>query len=197
MERNIALLLYAILQFIAFLLVLVATPLDMFRSQNGQPLQGCLTLWGFKYNCSSLGKDVVISTVWNSCPRRLMLFHAAEAFAIVSIFLYGMAFILGVVMLLCSFNLRYVCLGLNIVGAITLCVVWAAMAMTYLKEDGGPCPAMRTLLNYGVGFTLLIIAWVLDIINIFFLLLPYNVKASSELDNAKGNLNEEAPESST
>ncbi|CAJ1007780.1 putative Amastin surface glycoprotein [Leishmania naiffi] len=197
MEWNVALLVYAVVQFIAFFFVLVATPIDMFRAKNGQALKGCLTLWGFKDNCSSLTNDVEISTVWDSCSNRLRLFQASGAFAIISIFVYGAAFMLGVVMLLCSSNLRLVCLGLNIVGAFTVCFVWAVMAMTYLTEDGGPCPAMRTLLQYGAGFALLIIAWLLDVINVLFLLLPYNLNALSELDNAVGNTKGEAPENST
>ncbi|CAJ1007779.1 putative Amastin surface glycoprotein [Leishmania naiffi] len=179
MEWNIALLVYVVLQFIAFMLVLVATPIDMFRSNNGQGGVQCVTLWGSKANCNGITNDRTISSLFVMCPRRLRLLRAAEAFAIVSIFIYGAAFMLGVVVLLCSSNLRLVCLVLNIVGAVTVCFVWAVIAVTYLTEDGG-CSALRTLLQYGAGFALLIIAWLLDVINVLFLVLSMSTTVSSE-----------------
>nr|CAJ2465524.1 unnamed protein product [Leishmania braziliensis] len=181
MELNIALLVYAVLQFIAFFFVLVATPIDMFRSRGhiGE-FPSCLTLWGFKRDCYSISADGTPSEIWAECPGRLMRFRIAEALAIVSIFVYGAAFALGVVMLFCCSCLRFVCVALNILGVATLCVVWAAMAQIYHQDEIETCPALQISMNYGGGFTLFVLAWVLDILNIFFLLLPSTTKVSDE-----------------
>ncbi|XUY37211.1 amastin-like surface protein, putative [Leishmania panamensis] len=181
MEWNIALLLYAVVQFIAFFCVLVATPLDMFRFRvNFFNITGCLTLWGFKDKCSDISHNFTVYRVWDECPGRLRLFRAVEAFAIVSILVYGTAFVLGVVMLFCRLILRWICLGLNIAGAITVCFVWASMVVAFLRDGDGPCPALQIFAQYGVGFALFVVAWVLDIINIFLLVLSIGTTISTE-----------------
>ncbi|CBZ40960.1 uncharacterized protein [Leishmania mexicana MHOM/GT/2001/U1103] len=182
MAYNVLLLVYVILQFIAFLLVLVATPMEMFRQKDVSPDGSffCYTLWGFKFNCRSLDYDVPIHEVFTNCPVLLHRFRAAQAFAIISIFVYGAAFILGLILLFCSPSLRMVCLALNIVGIATLCVVWAAMAVTYNTYDGPQCLRVNIFLKYGAGFVLFVIAWILDIINTVILLLPCTVTDSDE-----------------
>ncbi|CAJ1039105.1 putative Amastin surface glycoprotein [Leishmania shawi] len=180
MEWNIALLVYVVLQFIAFLFVLVATPLDMFRFKpNFRRIEGCVTLWGHKTVCNSMFYDRNLYEAWGICPSRLMRFRVADAFAIISIVVYGAAFILGVIMLFCCSCLRFVCVLLNIVGAVTVCVVWATMVVTFFKDDDEDCPALQGFAQYGVGFALLIIAWVLDVINIIFLVLSMTTAALS------------------
>ncbi|CBZ40994.1 uncharacterized protein [Leishmania mexicana MHOM/GT/2001/U1103] len=175
MTYSVLLLVYVILQFIAFFFVLVATPIEMFVERN--PLRssfpGCYTLWGFKFGCRSLDYVFPIDQVFTDCPVVQHRFRAAQAFAIISIFVYGAAFILGSILLFCCSFLRMVCLALNIVGIATLCVVWAAMAVTYNNREGRDCPALKNHWAYGTGFVLFVIAWILDIINIIFLLLPY------------------------
>ncbi|XUY37206.1 amastin-like surface protein, putative [Leishmania panamensis] len=181
MEWSIALLVYVVLQFIAFLLVLVATPLDMFRFKPQVPnFRGCLTLWGFTNSCGSVLYNGTVYDVWDECPRHLMRFHAAEAFAIISIFVYGTAFVLGVIMLFCCSILRWVCLGLNILGAITACIVWATMVVIYFNGEGNDCPPLRRLTHYGAGFGLFVAAWVLNLINIFVLLLSICTPVTTE-----------------
>ncbi|TPP50483.1 Amastin surface glycofamily protein [Leishmania donovani] len=135
-------LVYAILQFIAFFFVLVATPIDMFRSRKDFP-----------------------------------------AFAVISIFVYGTAFVLGLIALCCCACLRWVCLALNVAGIATLCIVWASMVVIYYKDEGFACSPFRDFFSYGAGFALLVVAWCLDIINVGLLLLPF--EATLSLGSAK------------
>nr|CAJ2465456.1 unnamed protein product [Leishmania braziliensis] len=90
-------------------------------------------------------------------------------------------------MLFCCTYLRFVCLALNIAGAITLCVVWVAMVRTYTGREGPRCLLMESLYSYGPGVVLLLVAWALNILNITTLLLPCPGSDSSE--SGKGTEN--------
>ncbi|CAJ1992514.1 amastin-like surface protein [Leishmania donovani] len=175
MKYNIPLILYVVLQLVAFILLLAGTPSDIFiRTDHGPGYPTiCLTLWGFKTDCSSRHHTLTIDRTFGACPPRVHRFRAAQAFTIISILVYGAAFIAGLTLLFCCSFLRLVCLALNIVGSVTLCVVWAAMAVTYNKADGPQCTRLSEVYKYGSGFVLFLIAWLLDIINIIILLLPY------------------------
>ncbi|TPP39969.1 Amastin surface glycofamily protein [Leishmania donovani] len=182
MACNIGMFLYAILQFIAFLFVLVATPFSMFSmAVKGLPNEGCYTLWGFKSTCNR-GMEVTKSDeLWANCMGRRNRFRAAQAFAVISIFVYGTAFVLGLVALCCCACLRWACLALNVAGIATLCIVWASMVVTFNKYEGPGCPAMKEITTLGAGFALLVVAWCLDIINIALLLLPWQDRDSDKL----------------
>nr|CAJ2465517.1 unnamed protein product [Leishmania braziliensis] len=189
MEWNIPLLVYAVLQIIAFLLVLVATPLDMFRfNEDGSNVTGFISLWGTTFIVGDLSFFSSSSDVWDLCPDRVMRFRVAQALAVFSILVYGAAGALGVIMLFCCPLLRWICLTLNIVGAVTACVVWAAMVLTYFTNEGRTCPALMTRTKFGVGFALFVVAWVLDLINIVFLALPFHIVVFRQLDGANKNL---------
>ncbi|CAJ1014018.1 putative Amastin surface glycoprotein [Leishmania utingensis] len=86
-------------------------------------------------------------------------------------------------MLLCHYWLRWVCLTLNIVGAVTLCIVWASMVVTYNRNEGLSCPAEKRFFRYGAGFVLFLLAWLLDILNIPVLLFLCQDTASGESGN--------------
>ncbi|CBZ24113.1 putative amastin-like protein [Leishmania mexicana MHOM/GT/2001/U1103] len=173
MACNISMTLYVISQFLAFLFVLVATPIDMFyvkelgRFSNAQ----CLTLWGGKEQCYSSTYDVSYDELWENCPHRRLQFRVAATLAVISIFVYGLAFILGFITLCCCICLRWVCLMLNIIGIGTVGAVWALMVVIYYNDDGLFCPRVSSRFDFGVGFALLVVAWCLNIINILFLLL--------------------------
>ncbi|CAM38583.1 putative amastin-like surface protein [Leishmania braziliensis MHOM/BR/75/M2904] len=181
MELNTVFVVYAALQFIAFVFVVVGTPIDMFRVKPmfREGTVPCLTLWGGKFHCFDLSYDFRPEYVFVNCTNRLMRFRVAEAFAIISIFLYGAAFVLGVLMLLCCPLLRWICLGLNIVGAVTLGVVWASMSVAYTVDEMN-CSMLSFEFHYGAGFALFVAAWVLDIINIFVVVLSICTTASAE-----------------
>ncbi|XQJ30503.1 Amastin surface glycoprotein, putative [Leishmania guyanensis] len=109
-----------------------------------------------------------------------MRFRVAEAFAIISILVYGAAFALGVIMLFCCPIGRWICLALNIVGAVAVCVVWATMVVTFFYDEGAFCPALQRFCHYGAGFALFVIAWVLDVLNIFVLVLSIGTTVTTE-----------------
>ncbi|CBZ37649.1 amastin-like surface protein, putative [Leishmania donovani] len=168
MAPSVPLILYVVLQFVAFFFVLVGTPIDMFRSSNSSVFVGqCITLWGFKRDCFSLNYVRTVDVSFEKCPSRIARFRLAQGCAIISIFVYGAAFILGLILLFCCSLLRWVCLVLNVVGMVTSCVVWAAMAVTYNKTDDRACLPVKTLGRYGAAFVLFVLAWILDVINIF------------------------------
>ncbi|TPP51073.1 Amastin surface glycofamily protein [Leishmania donovani] len=142
MTPSIPVIVYVVLQFVAFFFVLVGTPIDMFRSSNSSVFVGqCITLWGMRHHL-------------HPSVRRSV--HA------------------GLYLLFCCSLLRWVCLVLNVVGMVTSCIVWAAMAVTYNKTDDRVCLPVKTLGRYGAGFVLFVLAWILDVINIILLLLPYD-----------------------
>nr|CCM20292.1 Putative amastin-like protein [Leishmania guyanensis] len=134
----------------------------------------CITLWGIKAVCSNLAYESSSDVHWELCPLRRDRFRMGQAFAVISIFVYGMTFVLGVIMLFCCRWVRWVCLTLNIVGAVTLCIVWVAMVVSYYRNDGNDCIVVANFYNYGIGFFLLLVAWVLDIANIPVLLLLWH-----------------------
>ncbi|CAJ07884.1 putative amastin-like surface protein [Leishmania major strain Friedlin] len=179
MKCSIPLVVYVVVQFVAFLLVLVGTPLEMFRAPNRPGVAQCLTLFGFKLDCKSLEYEETVDMQWLNCPARIARFRLAQAFTLISILVYGAAFVLGLVLLYgCTIH-RWVCLALNIVGAVTLCVVWVAMVVTYKKPDEPLCREVRNMgYRFGTGFALLVVAWILDILNMIILLLPCTVPAT-------------------
>ncbi|CAG9583646.1 amastin-like surface protein-like protein [Leishmania major strain Friedlin] len=178
MKRSIPLVVYVVVQFVAFLLVLAGTSADMFRIPRGSLPTLCITLWGLRLTCNSSGYAAYIDATFRPCPHRIARFRLAQAFALISILVYGAAFVLGLVLLFYCSLLRLVCLVLNIVGAVTLCVVWAAMAVTYNKDEHAFCRALKLTGLYAAGFALFLVAWILDILNIIFLLLPCTVPAT-------------------
>ncbi|CBZ24114.1 putative amastin-like protein [Leishmania mexicana MHOM/GT/2001/U1103] len=176
MACRFGMVLYVISQFLAFLFVLVATPIDMFRPKGTSRFGNtdCLTLWGEKKHCYSTVYDQKSSTIWANCPQRGLQFLVAAVLAVISIFVYGLAFILGFIMLFCCFCLRWVCLTLNIVGFGTLSVVWALMVVVYYTDDGTPCPRLSQKYHFGAGFALFLSTWVRDIFSILYLLVTFN-----------------------
>ncbi|CAC9538387.1 Amastin_surface_glycoprotein_-_putative [Leishmania infantum] len=57
------------------------------------------------------------------------------------------------------------------------------MAVTYNKDEGMNCFAIKELGSYGAGFVLFVLAWILDVINIIILLLPCTAAGAAETDN--------------
>ncbi|CAJ1015400.1 putative Amastin surface glycoprotein [Leishmania utingensis] len=173
---RIGLIVYVVLQFFAFFFVLFGTPIDMFRlrTSSSSPSDAVVTtLWGLKRGVFGSEYGLDYTRQWRTCPNRLTRFRVAQAFALISIFVYGTAFVLGVIQLFCCAYLRWVCLALNVVGAVTLCIVWAAMVVTFYTNESFICAEQGRLYTYGSGFVLFVLAWLLDIINIVFLLLPF------------------------
>ncbi|TPP52771.1 Amastin surface glycofamily protein [Leishmania donovani] len=182
MYSHIGVLIYVILQFLALLCLVVATPFDMFREVKGGVFGGraCVTLWGLQKVC--LGTEYIMKTevLWKNCPSRRDRFLLAQVFDVISLAVYAVAFLFGFILLWCCSAFRWVCLALNIVGIGTVCVVWVLMVKVYHIDDGTVCMVLDKGFRFGIGFGLLLVAWVLDIIAIFFLLLPLEAKQDSE-----------------
>ncbi|CAG9582056.1 putative amastin-like surface protein [Leishmania major strain Friedlin] len=180
MKRSIPLVVYVVVQFVAFLLVLVGTPLDIFRGVNPQVLGNlmvCITLFGVKVDCYNTTYAESAEVLWADCLNRLNRFHVAQAFAIISILVYFAAFFFGLLLIFCCPCLRWLCLALNIIGVVTLFIVWVAMVVTYYKDDNAACPKARNEFTFGIGFDLLMTAWCVDIIAAI-LMLTYAVNPS-------------------
>lgn len=175
MAGKVGLVFYCALQLCAFVLVLVGTPIDQFRSKDNDELIGdtpCLTLWGYKSKCYGTKYDSRTKDIWALCDDRRTRFQAAEAFAIISIGVFGAAALFGFIQLCCCPCFRWFCLVLNIVGIVTCCVTWACMASEYNTGRGIACAALKDGMRYGAGFALFVTGWCLCIINIVFLMLP-------------------------
>ncbi|CAJ1992532.1 Amastin surface glycoprotein [Leishmania donovani] len=173
MTPSIPVIVYVVLQFAAFLLVLAGTPLDIFRGVAPEILghkMVCVTLFGLKVDCYNKTYLETTEELWADCFNRLNRFHAAQAFAIISILVYFAAFTFGLLLLFCCPCLRWVCLALNVAGILTLCVVWAAMVVTYYTDDSADCVKAKDEFTFGIGFDLLMAAWCLDIINMIVML---------------------------
>ncbi|CBZ24104.1 putative amastin-like protein [Leishmania mexicana MHOM/GT/2001/U1103] len=173
MACRCSMILYALLQFLAFLFVLVATPIDMFRPKGTSRFAStqCLTLWGEKMECFNTVYTRSSDELWANCTDRRIVFRASEALAVISIFVYALAFILGFIMLFCCFCLRWVCLTLNIIGSVTLSVVWVLMVVVYYTDDVNGCQRLMKWFQFGLGFILLVSAWCLDVLGILDLLI--------------------------
>lgn len=193
MVCNIGLTIYTILEFVAFVFVLVGTPIDMFRSkgQNEIGNSACLTMWGYKSECYSTSYDVKsMSTLFAGCPKRLHHFQAAEAFAIISIAVFAVCFILGLCMCSCCSSCACCCRVLLciliILGIASAAVVWACMAASYNVDHNGDdssaesiisdvnplCYKLKNIVKYGAGFALIVVGWAIHTVNLLFALLP-------------------------
>ncbi|CBZ29099.1 putative amastin [Leishmania mexicana MHOM/GT/2001/U1103] len=181
MAVKLGVIIYVVLQLIAFVFVMIGTGVDMFyiKPEFIVVHKFCVTLWGGKSNCRKPQITLPLNVGWGDCPRIRDNFRAAEAFAIISIFVYGAALLFGCLLLYCCACFRWLCLVLNIVGAVTAGFVWALMVVTYrIKEPN--CQPLSLAYNFGTGFSLFVFAWALDIFNIIFLMLPWQLGQSGK-----------------
>ncbi|XQJ30606.1 Amastin surface glycoprotein, putative [Leishmania guyanensis] len=194
MEFNPFIIVYAAIQFIAFLLVVVGTALDMFRLQSRENFEDrpCITLWGLKPYCNSIVYSLSSDERFSLCPVRRKRFHMAQILAVVSVGVYGTAFALGVIMLYCCLHLRWVCLLLNIVGFVILPIPLALMVLSYKTDENSLCPKLRDDYDFGLVFYIFATAVGMDFIDIVFLLIPWQYDYLDVTCNSKeGNSQEE------
>ncbi|KEG10156.1 amastin-like surface protein-like protein [Trypanosoma grayi] len=152
-------LIFLILQAIVFLAVLIATPLDIYRSLFSD---ACYTMWGYKPDCGS----ETIRTRW-SCKQRRDTISTAAAFAIISIFLALINSALAALSLFCKMRLSNMILFLlSMLIVLTLMVCWACIANVYNEPmcDKKRNKAIGDSYGYGVGFGLLLASWFVQIL---------------------------------
>ncbi|CBZ40950.1 uncharacterized protein [Leishmania mexicana MHOM/GT/2001/U1103] len=197
MAVNLGVIVYVVLQLIAFVFVMIGTGVDMFyiKPEGSFGLRVCVTLWGVKTDCRKPKVTNPSDFRWALCPRIRDNFRVAQAFAIISIFVYGFAFLFGFLLLYFCALFRWVCLALNIVGAVTAGVVWVLMVVTYRIEDPR-CQQLSRGFDFGTGFGLILCAWVLDILDLIFLMLPWQLGESGESEESKEHTEEMEEEES-
>ncbi|CAJ1014503.1 putative Amastin surface glycoprotein [Leishmania utingensis] len=193
MEFNPFIIVYSILQFIAFLLVVAGTVLDMFRVRGVfiPTPQACLTLWGFKDSCSDGKISLTLEQFFYQCTDARNHFYVAAALAVMSIFVYCAAFVLGVIMLYCCVYLRWACLVLNILGSVTLATSWVFVLVVSHRTNLSNCLQVPVSISFGIGFALLIVAWVLDLVSIAFLFIPWQNQDLDESSHSKKSKSQE------
>lgn len=168
---------YSILEAVAFVFIIVGTPIDQFRQQSEDTLgnKPCLTLWGMKNKCYSTTLDSKPQSIFSGCPDRKSRFMAAEAMSIVSILVYGLCLLLAICACGCCSScgccLRVVIVILTLVGIATGAAVWGCMANSY-NVTHNICPPLSRGMKYGAGFALILVAWILHTINLVMALLP-------------------------
>ncbi|KPA82144.1 amastin-like protein [Leptomonas pyrrhocoris] len=195
---RVGIVIYCILQFIAFLFLLVGTPIDQFRLGTDDMFSNspCLTIWGWKNKCISATWSTLTNELWSNCTHRRDRFRASEGLAIAALAIALIACIFGFVMLCCCRCLRWLCFILNLLATGTGCAVSALMIDAYYNRHDSlttgevvigniTCGALRenafvkgevgagvAHFKYGAGFALHIVGWGLCFINIIFLMLP-------------------------
>ncbi|CBZ40998.1 uncharacterized protein [Leishmania mexicana MHOM/GT/2001/U1103] len=186
MAVKLGVIIYVVLQLIAFVFVMIGTGVDMFyiKPEGSFGLRVCITLWGGKTDCRKVQVSNPGNKLWLLCPRIRDNFRLAQAFAIISIFVYGAALLFGCLLLYCCTGFRWLCLALNIVGAVTAGFVWALMVMTY-KVHAPKYVELSRVFDFGTGFGLYVCAWVLDILDLIFLLLPWQLGESGDSEESK------------
>lgn len=93
------------------------------------------------------------------------------------IFTYGVACVLGLVMLCCCHCLRWACLMLSI-STVFLCASWVLVCNLFFDDatssstwSASPnCYKLKTDYKYGACFALLVTGWCLDIVDMVFLM---------------------------
>ncbi|CBZ40958.1 uncharacterized protein [Leishmania mexicana MHOM/GT/2001/U1103] len=181
MAVKLGVIVYVVLQLIAFVFVMIGTGVDMFYIKPELIVvhRFCVTLWGGKSNCREPQITLPLDVGWRDCTRVRDNFRLAQAFAIISVIVYGASLLFGFLLLCCCSDFRLLCLAVNIVGAVTAGVVWALMVVTYrIKEPN--CQPLSLAYNFGTGFGLYVCAWVLDILNLIFLMLPWQLGQSGK-----------------
>ncbi|XQJ30609.1 Amastin surface glycoprotein, putative [Leishmania guyanensis] len=193
MEFNPFIIVYAAIQFIAFLLVCRygAGHVSLQSRENFED-RPCITLWGLKPYCNSIVYSLSSDERFSLCPVRRKRFHMAQILAVVSVGVYGTAFALGVIMLYCCLHLRWVCLLLNIVGFVILPIPLALMVLSYKTDENSLCRSSETIMTLGLVFISSQLPWVWILSTLFFLLIPWQYDYLDVTCNSKeGNSQEE------
>lgn len=187
---KIGLLIYGVLELCAFLCFVVGTPLDQFRSKDQDEFGNtpCLTLWGCKPKCYDPSFKNRVNENFEACPSRAAKFKVAQSFAILTILISLVALIMVALMCsclaYCSCCVRLVVVVLTVVAIGSGAVTWSMMVVAFHNSQG-ECPALKKLFfcpgvedssansKYGAGFGLLVVGWVLQVLNMVFIHLPY------------------------
>ncbi|CAD2213019.1 amastin-like protein [Angomonas deanei] len=208
-QPRVAPIVFCVLQFIALILSVLGVCFDQYKPHEviQQDAFGCISLWSFKMpgeNCIT-GKNFELSSeeLFSVCKTRSQKVKAAGGLGIAGIILIFIALVVGGAAICTGVAaLRFVCVGINVLAFIFLCVTWALVAYMFnngedlsnesLQSGLTPdelslvqlfCSSFKsfndafagtgfTVIKYGSGFGLLIAAWGMVLINTIVVVLP-------------------------
>lgn len=196
----IANMVFGFLQFAAFLLILVGTPLDQFRARKSTDSPSsastyisndmCITIWGYKDKCYSTSYTYTPKEIWSNCDGRVARFKTAAGCVIATIVIAGASCLAGFIQNCYCGCLKYLCIILNIACVAVVAVTWGCLLDCYLKDMGSSlnaagvdvCQKLKDFkgvdgtltegMRLGTGFILVLVGWALCIVNIFIILIP-------------------------
>lgn len=186
---GIALIVIALgLQVMAFVLTVIATPLDVFRNKHPRSYipdskqRACYSMWGYKRcgprrsisSFSVSGSTVPLPMSGYICAAYRSRLRASAAFSVVGIF-FALLTIVFIVLAMCKVMKTFVPALLALLSMVFLLVCWACMSGTYHKScvwsHRGPGliivskkEKMQDEYNYGAGFAIMVAAWGLELI---------------------------------
>ncbi|EPY38974.1 amastin-like surface protein-like protein [Angomonas deanei] len=94
--------------------------------------------------------------------------NAGAAFAIISIFVTLVALIFGIFMIVKIKCAVFIPLVLVAVSLVTILIAWACPAS---MKTSSICGWKWDYMHYGAGFGLMVTAWVLELLNLVFLII--------------------------
>lgn len=167
---------YAIIEFVVLGFMVSGSVLEMFKAteQDPQGEIGCLSLWGERAKCSSVSIKPALENLFVLCPKMNDLFKVSLAFAILSVMIMVTCFVLALFLYCCCYTcgcfMRSLVLLLTFIGSSSAAVVWICMTCAYYNSYGG-CTPLKETNKLGLGFIFVTVAFGLNCINIFMVLL--------------------------
>lgn len=152
-----------ILQFLVFLFVLIATPLDAFRGQRSGNQNLCYSMWGRKFCGANSLNPWKFPYKGFPCAAIRDLMSTAGAFAIFSILITLIVFVLMVLNIARIVRIaNMITFIIAIIAVVTTLISWACMA----GANGRKCDGSRGLADYEFAgaFGLMVTAWILQMI---------------------------------
>ncbi|KEG08651.1 amastin-like surface protein-like protein [Trypanosoma grayi] len=149
-------------QSLVFILVIIATPIEMYTSSAAQ---GCYTLWGYEENCNRWKPRLE----WG-CRERANTMGTAASFSVITLLLSLINIVLaamtiyGRVRITPTANFVF-----SSVILATLTAGWACVVYVHENWMCGPLVGSRIGddYHYGAGFGLLTVAWITQIFTVF------------------------------
>lgn len=168
--------LYAVIEFLALGFMVSGTVLEMFKASQSNDLGevSCLSLWGERAKCSSVTIKPALDNFFLLCPKINDLFKVSLAFALLSVMIIFTCFVLAVCLCCCCYTcgcfMRSLVLLLTFIGSGAAGAVWICMTCGYYNSYGD-CRPLKDAYKLGLGFIFVVVAFGLNFINMFMVLL--------------------------
>lgn len=170
-KRKIATGVYTVAQFVIGIFAIVGTCITHYAPKN---TNACYTFWGYKEDCSKHEYTTVGIEAFG-CTQRMYTMRAAAAFSFGASLVALVTVIYGITLFFGCTERYLVAFLLATMCSIGLLVSWACLAGVYnlsmcvctdCKYQG---PFKDLHLNYGPGFYLILVAWVMEMCNVAFI----------------------------